>query len=488
MCCSDVVTGLSFIFFASLPLLEVTNGLMFTCILQLFTMTFGVSLTYCFLFLMCLQRYLTVRSYNFGTVEQFDRKKYFIVAAPVIFVFIIIFGVMVLTPKEDNFFECTAQQLYGSRYVYYVIAGFGPPIFIIFLVFLISILTSFHLWKTYFKIRKIQPMSGTLRRRKNGGNMKSNRIEHDQKSPKRIPSHFMTSELSTQERIEDLEGSSDDGDYRTSHIYPQDTNTKIMLTEDSNETSIEMFLVNKENTQYEPRFENGNISTQMEAGIFVPIDNDFNRFTLASRESSTMSQEDNREKTTKKGVFQDPRAIHFLKNDQNDQTTSSKRKNDVIQDQKAINSFMDDQNGQSSTGGTKTDLFQVDQKALTLMNSSTNNQNYQFTTDIFNCRHNNKSDERQMRRGLTQKFRFKRSWEVRAFVTSIVIAVQTIILTGPFISSFLIEIINGKMLPITTKFTLFFLYLANSLSNPIIYAWRIPKIRQEFRKLFNRNN
>ncbi|CAG2202149.1 unnamed protein product [Mytilus edulis] len=192
----------------------------------------------------------------------------------------------------------------------------------------------------------------------------------------------------------------------------------------------------------------------MEAGIFVPIDNDFNIFTLATGESSTRSQEDNREKTTKKCVFQDQRAIHFLKSDQNDQTTSSKRKNDVIQDQKAINSFMDDQNDQSSTGESKTDLFQVDQTA---MNSSTNNQNDQFTTDIFNCRHNNKSDERQMRRGLKQKFIFKRSWEVRAFVTSIVIAVQTIILTGPFISSFLIEIINGNMLSVTTRFTLFFL-------------------------------
>ncbi|VDI18189.1 Hypothetical predicted protein [Mytilus galloprovincialis] len=394
---------------------------------------------------------------------------------------------MVLIPKEDQFFECTATQLYGSRYVYYVIAGFGPPIFIIFLVIWISILTCFHLWKTYFKIRKIQPMPGTLARSKNGGNMKSNRIELDQKSPKRIPSHFINSELSTQERIEDLEGSSDDGDNRTSHIYPQDTNTKIMETEDSNETFIEIFFVSKEDTQYEPRFENGNINTQMEAGIFVPIDNDFNRFTLATRESSTRSQEDNREKTTKKGVFEDQSAIHFLKNDQNDQTTSSKRKNDVIQDldQKATNSLMDDQNDQSSTGGSKTDLFQVDQEA---MNFSTNNQNDQSTTDIFNPRHNNKSDERQMRRGLKQKFRFRRSWEVRAFVTSIVIAVQTIILTGPFISSFLIEIINGKMLTITTKFTLFFLYLANSLSNPIIYAWRIPEIRQEFRKLSNRNN
>ncbi|CAG2209403.1 unnamed protein product [Mytilus edulis] len=297
-------------------------------------------------------------------------------------------------------------------------------------------------------------MPGTLARRINRGNMKSNRIELDQKSPKRIPSRFINSELSTQERIEDLEGSSDDGDNRTSHIYPQDTNKKIMQTEIANETSIEIFFVSKEDIQYEPWFENGNNSTQMEAGMFVPIDNDFNRFTLATGESSTRSQEDNREKTTKKGVFQDQRAIHFLKNDQNDQTTSSKRKNDVIQNQKAINSFMDDQNDQSSTGESKTDLFQVDQTA---MNSSTNNQNDQFTTDIFNCRHNNKSDERQMRRGLKQKFIFKRSWEVRAFVTSIVIAVQTIILTGPFISSFLIEIINGNMLSVTTRFTLFFL-------------------------------
>ncbi|CAC5371554.1 CNR1 [Mytilus coruscus] len=260
-------------------------------------------------------------------------------------------------------------------------------------------------------------MSDTLARRKNACNMQSKRFELDQKLPKRITSHFINSELSTNRA--------------------------------SNETSIEIVFVSEKDTKFEPRFEHGdqnckitqigntNISTQMEAGIFVPIVNDFKRCALATGESSTRSQEDNRKQTTKKGVFQDQKAMSSLKNDQNDQSTTSERKKDI---------------------------------------------------DIFNCRHNNESSERKMRRGLKQKFKFKRSWEVRAFVTSILIAVQTILLTGPFISSFWIEIINGTMLSIQTKFTLFFLYLANSLSNPIIYAWRISEIRQEFRKLFNRNN
>ncbi|VDH95941.1 Hypothetical predicted protein [Mytilus galloprovincialis] len=82
----------------------------------------------------------------------------------------------------------------------------------------------------------------------------------------------------------------------------------------------------------------------------------------------------------------------------------------------------------------------------------------------------------------------KKSWEIRAFLTTIIIAFQTIILTGPFVASFWIEVFSNAPLTFQVRLLLFIPNLINSISNPFIYAWRIPEIRHEFRKLFRINN
>ncbi|VDI39871.1 Hypothetical predicted protein [Mytilus galloprovincialis] len=82
----------------------------------------------------------------------------------------------------------------------------------------------------------------------------------------------------------------------------------------------------------------------------------------------------------------------------------------------------------------------------------------------------------------------KKSWEIRAFLTTIIIAFQTITLTGPFVASFWIEAFSNAPLTIQFRLLLFIPYLINCISNPFIYAWRIPEIRHEFKKLFRINN
>lgn len=81
----------------------------------------------------------------------------------------------------------------------------------------------------------------------------------------------------------------------------------------------------------------------------------------------------------------------------------------------------------------------------------------------------------------------KRSWEIRAFLTTIIIAFQTFILTGPFLVTFYIELFSNVPITRQSRLLLAIPYFINTFSNPFMYAWRISEIRQEFRKLFRLN-
>ena len=87
---------------------------------------------------------------------------------------------------------------------------------------------------------------------------------------------------------------------------------------------------------------------------------------------------------------------------------------------------------------------------------------------------------------LTKKPQFTfDAWEFRAFITSIIVAVTTIVLTGPFLVSYWIDYYTGTLLPQQVRFILLIPLVLNSILNPFIYAWRIPEIKQQFQKLFH---
>lgn len=75
------------------------------------------------------------------------------------------------------------------------------------------------------------------------------------------------------------------------------------------------------------------------------------------------------------------------------------------------------------------------------------------------------------------------SWEIRAFFTCVIIAFQTIVLTGPLIGGFWVDIVTGKPVSLQIKFILSCLYMINSLTNFFIYGWRIPEIREELKRI-----
>ena len=81
----------------------------------------------------------------------------------------------------------------------------------------------------------------------------------------------------------------------------------------------------------------------------------------------------------------------------------------------------------------------------------------------------------------------KVQWELRAFTTNVIIASTTVLLTCPIIASFWYDLFSGSVLIQKIRFIFAVLYLINSVINPFIYAWRLPEIRQEFRRLFRLN-
>lgn len=79
-------------------------------------------------------------------------------------------------------------------------------------------------------------------------------------------------------------------------------------------------------------------------------------------------------------------------------------------------------------------------------------------------------------------------WEIHAFVTCVIIALQTIALTGPLLLAFWSEIVTGRLLQVHEVLILSIPHLINSISNPFIYYWRVPEIRQAFKKLFRKSD
>lgn len=79
-----------------------------------------------------------------------------------------------------------------------------------------------------------------------------------------------------------------------------------------------------------------------------------------------------------------------------------------------------------------------------------------------------------------------RTWEVRVFVTCVVIAFQSVLLTGPIIVAYWVDILSGIQMELETKFLCFFPYFINILSNPVLYIWRVTEVRQELKKMISK--
>lgn len=81
-----------------------------------------------------------------------------------------------------------------------------------------------------------------------------------------------------------------------------------------------------------------------------------------------------------------------------------------------------------------------------------------------------------------------RSWEMRAFFTCLLIAVQTVLLTGPFVFGLWMDVISGQPTSVQFKFILTFPYLLQGLINIFLYSWRFEEVRKGFRQFCRRQS
>ncbi|XP_076076523.1 uncharacterized protein LOC143047380 [Mytilus galloprovincialis] len=303
---SDSILGISSALFSLSSIIQ--HKFIGSCLVQIFLFSFGIQLNYCLIFLLCLQRYFVVSSFNFGKNDRFNRNKFIHIGVAIFLSFIFALFGSILTPKAEYMQVCTGPVVFGDSFYIFVTVIFLPITVIIIVLLIMSIITSFRLWKIYFK--------GTIAPKQ--------RVREDI-----IMSDCMQSSKTNQ----------------CSHIS------------NSNASEIKEQNEDKEN---------------------IDLKHYSNRNPLTTSTDNSSSFDASRQ--------------------------------------------------------------------------------------------------------------LKKSWEIRAFLTTIIIAFQTIILTGPFVASFWIEVFSNAPLALQIKLLLFIPNLINSISNPFIYAWRIPEIRQEFKKLFRINN
>ncbi|CAG2187880.1 MC2R [Mytilus edulis] len=80
----------------------------------------------------------------------------------------------------------------------------------------------------------------------------------------------------------------------------------------------------------------------------------------------------------------------------------------------------------------------------------------------------------------------RKTWEIRAFSTCVILVMTSIIFTGPFCCHLLGRNIDKYSCKRQTQVVLFILHMLNVVVDPFIYAWRIPEIQSQFKKCFKR--
>ncbi|XP_063447342.1 uncharacterized protein LOC134726870 [Mytilus trossulus] len=408
---SDSILGISSALFSLSSVIQ--HKFIGSCLVQIFLFSFGIQLNYCLVFLLCLQRFFVVKSFNFGTNARFDRNKFIHIGVAILLSFIFALLGLILTPKAEYMQVCTSRFVFGDSYYIYVLIIYMPITVIIIVLSIMSTITGFRLWKIYFK-RTIAPIQG---------------IREDV-----IFSDRMQSSCSKTNQCSNISHSNAFGN----KIQDEDKDTEILDIEIKIVTSNTE--VNGEGSEVrKPCKMNSSQSCNVLSCPYC-----HNSTMMNIKKHSYSSTDDNKISANQdnKNMFQVRKTVQR----KSERSSSKKNKFPHMENSKEI----------------------VDLKHYRNINP--------FTTS---------TDEG---RSFDASRRLKKSWEIRAFLTTIIVAFQTIILTGPFVASFWIEAFSNAPLTLQFRLLLFIPFLINCISNPFIYAWRIPEIRHEFKKLFRINN
>ena len=382
------------------------------CLFKIFILSYSIFLNFNLIFLLCLQRYLTVRTNNFGIVERFDRKKFYYIGGTVLSSFIFVLCTILLTPHERRISECRGFVLYRKNYPLYATLVFFPITVIIILLVFMSLATGVYLWKVFFANRKVGPS-----REKNTPRRISSRTElHEFRH---TPTHLFLSSSGVNVK-------SNNGNEKNKHTLTHEfTEQQFHVDADSKNFSFGR----KRDGSIKRERNDDNSPDVSSADIFVQV-------------SDTRRHHDNGSQGSKDDII----------------TTT-----DIKASVENLQTKHPDLNPQKQTPGSS-ECNMIDLKCYS--KTSRNTTIISKTTDSH----------------------LRKSWEIQAFITCIIISLHTIICTGPVVCSIWVEVFQGSTVGYQARVITFIFFLTNSLSNPFIYAWRIPEIRQEFRRLFRLNN
>ncbi|CAC5377005.1 unnamed protein product [Mytilus coruscus] len=456
------------------------------CIFQIFLSCFGMVLSYCLMFLLCLQRYITVKSYNYGIVKRFDDKKFKVIGGTILLVFMYTLCSIMLTPHNSKLSSCNRHSLYDNNVGIFVGTIFGPIAIIIILVMYISMLTSFKLWEIYFKDRK------SITR------VKEFVVEEDKKecnNTRRVKTFKSISYaiwfIKSRSKVTDIDA------HNVCIQEREDFEYKTGATEEI------------KNTKY----------SQLQFDNEICIDQDHHIYT-----------DERAHRRVSKGKTDQQNVDYLTKghnsNDKNNKTVHAKKSLAYLAEN--INTISTNEEHsvkktklyqRHSYPSTKTNTLNIDNEIPPnhLIEASTrciDNIEIHFPKEMQNTNRSNSQDQNnpftikikdKVRQGFNDLeanndristdigkpnwfAKDRKSWEMRAFTTSIVISLHSLILTGPMVLFYLIEVISGQRLSQQIHSILAIPFLAHALTNPFIYAWRVPEIRHELRNICRRNH
>ena len=144
------------------------------CILQIFTVVFSLLTTFTMIFLICLQRYIAVKSYNYASNVQhvcLNRHKYLFSVGTVGFLFAYTLGTTLITPHQDTTPGCSLTVVYGEHFIYFFVLTFGAISALMFTIIIFTAKTGFHIWRIFF-CNKIRPATTKERVEKSNGDIK----------------------------------------------------------------------------------------------------------------------------------------------------------------------------------------------------------------------------------------------------------------------------------------------------------------------------
>lgn len=361
------------------------------CLFQTFAAFYGLVSTYSLILLICLERYVVVKSMNFVIGQTLDRFKYLAIGGTLALGFMFTLETILFTRSKRTISTCSVPNLYGDQYSFFVFLMVGALTGIMILIIAVSVRTSYNIWKMFFRKNKID--------------------SYDMDISTRIDSKQATQNQQTPLKSEKT----------NKHHVIRKTNDRL-IEDDNKLTNSSEESTPSQNFDSIPRIEplstghQSTHSTSRISHISAPRDLSYKRTTNTNVDASIITEKS------------DNLTAQLERRKSNIQQLIKHLKNERISDTKSMI------------------------KCTAVRNSK------------------------------QKSFKFN-AWEFRAFTNSIIIAVTTFLFTGPFLVSYWIYINTGTLLPQQKRFWLFLPLVMNSILNPFIYAWRIPEIRKQFRKL-----